>query len=148
MKPFFLTGRLYKVALEVHWSREAIGKESWRFKKQQGLGASPKGHGRTLPPHDSWKAPEIVFGGTQESPRHSESVLDCQEARLSRRLTKGSVSHIATTRQLEGAGPISGPGGVGERHWRYTGVSKTFGKRYSFASGKMKSAPHQRVSVT
>ena len=78
---------------------------------------------------------------------HWERVLAVQEATGTRRLSKGSWSHTATIRQLEGAGPIYGPGGVGERHWRYTGVDKTFGKRYSFASGKMKSAPHQRVSV-
>ena len=156
------------MAVEVHGQREATGKSSWRFEMQKRLGASPKGQGRTLRPHDSRKAPdqifdqkasesvkgsplamrshweiglavqdatgprrlskgswshtattrklealdsildheatESIFGGTMESPRHAESVPEGQEARWSRRITKGSVSHIATIRQLEGAG--------------------------------------------
>jgi hypothetical protein len=76
-----------------------------------------------------------------------ERVLAVQEATGSRRLSKGSWSHTATTRQLEGAGCNPCPGGFGDRLWRYTGVSKTFGKRSNFSRGKMGSAPLQRVSV-
>ena len=78
---------------------------------------------------------------------HWNSVREVPEATWSRRLSKGSVSHIATTRQLEGAGPISGQGGFGQRHRRSTGVDKTLGKRYSFARGKMESEPRHWVTV-
>jgi hypothetical protein len=76
-----------------------------------------------------------------------DGVGDVEEARWSRRLTKGSGSHIATTRQLEGAGHISGPGGFGERQRMSTGVNKTEGQRFSLARGKMESEPRHWVTV-
>ena len=110
-KPF-LPGRSRRAALEVHWNREAIGIASERFKRQHGVGASPKGQCRTLRPDDSWKAPEASlarkvsesgFGGPLEQRSHWGSVIAFQEETWSRRLSKGSASHIATIRQLEGA---------------------------------------------
>jgi len=65
----------------------------------------------------------------------------------SRRRSKGSVSHIATTRQLEGAGRHSCPGGGVERLWRAIGTAKPFGKRLSVSRGNVETAPYQRVSV-
>ena len=50
------------------------------------------------------EASENVKGGLQESTRRSESVLALQEARWSLSLFTGSLSHMATTRQREGAG--------------------------------------------
>ena len=49
----FLTGRLYKVALAVHWSQEAIGSAFQCFKRQSRVGANPKGHGRPGRPYDN-----------------------------------------------------------------------------------------------
>jgi hypothetical protein len=144
------------VAMEVHWNRTAIRISSQRFKRHHGVGAFPKGQCRTLRPHDSWKAPDDIialevswsgFGGPLEQRSDWESVLAFQVATWRRHLTKGSGSHIATTRQLEGAGPISGQGGFGQRHRRSTGVDKTLGKRYSFARGKMESEPRHWVTV-
>jgi len=49
----FLTGRLYKVALAVHWSHTAIGSAFQCFKRQGRVGANPKGHGRPGRPYDN-----------------------------------------------------------------------------------------------
>ena len=144
------------MAMEVHWNRTAIRISSQRFKRHHGVGAFPKGQCRTLRPHDSWKAPDDIialevswsgFGGPLEQRSDWESVLTFQEAPRSRRLSKGSVSHIATTRQLEGAGRHYCPGGFVERLWRSIGTAKRLGKRLSVSSGNVASAPHQRVRV-
>ena len=87
------------------------------------------------------------YGGPLEPHSHWNIVSAIQEAPWSRRLSKGSVSHIATTRQLEGAGPIAGPGGFGERQRVSTGVNKTEGQRFSLARGKMESEPRHWVTV-
>jgi hypothetical protein len=42
--------------MDVHWNCEAIGIASERFKRPQGVGASPKGHDLPVQPYDSWRA--------------------------------------------------------------------------------------------
>ena len=44
-KPF-LTGRLYKVALAVHWSQKAMRSPFQWFKRRDSVGATPKGQSR------------------------------------------------------------------------------------------------------
>ena len=77
------------------------------MKRKDGVGATPKGSVA-----DSWRAPDAIldgealesgFRGPLESASNLESVRAVQEARWSRRRSKGSASPIATKRQLEGA---------------------------------------------
>ena len=100
------------MAMEVHWNRAAIEIASEPFKRQHGVGASPKGQRRTLRPDDSWKAPEAIlarkvlesgFGRPSDPRSHWGRVVAFPEETWSRRLSKGSASHMATVRQLEGA---------------------------------------------
>ena len=57
----FSTGRLWKAALEVDRSRQAIWKAFQRFKRQKRTGASTKGQRRTLRLYDSWRAPDAIL---------------------------------------------------------------------------------------
>jgi len=146
---------------------QPFGKRPSRFKRKDGVGATPKGQCRPVRPYDSWRTPTTFwngrllkcgsrvileakdysgcvrvfkearwswchskrsastsatirqlegydaildrealqggFGGPLETHNHWESALAFQEARWGRRLSKGSVSHNATIRQLEGA---------------------------------------------
>ena len=64
----FLTRQLWRASKEVHWKRQTIGKSAWRLTMQKGVGAYPKGHGRTRRLHDSGKAPDSILD--QETSEH------------------------------------------------------------------------------
>jgi hypothetical protein len=57
----FLTRRLRKASLEVHWSRQVVRKAFERLKRQDGVGASPKGQCRPVRPYDSWRVPDAIL---------------------------------------------------------------------------------------
>jgi hypothetical protein len=101
------------MTLEVHWSTADgwTALETW--KRQDGVGASPKGQGRPVRPYDSWEAPDDIRDqdatesdkrGLHESARRWESLLEGLESRRSLCIFTGSLSHMATTRHREGAG--------------------------------------------
>jgi len=87
------------------------------------------------------------FGGPLEPRGHWNSLREVQDATWSRRLSKGSVSHIAITRQLEGARRHYSPGSLVERPWRSIGTAKPLGNRLKDSGANLESAPLQRVSV-
>ena len=108
----FWTRRRRRASLEVHRSLQDIRKALQLCKRQDEVGASPKGQRHLVRPHDSWKAPdaildrealESVFGGPLEYRSRLDCVGDVEEARWSRRHSKGSESPSATIRHLEGA---------------------------------------------
>jgi len=110
-----LTRKLRRASLEVQWSRQGMRKAFKMVKRQDGVGASPKGQGRPVRPYNSWKAPDDISDqeplesnkrGPYESARRSESILEGLEgleARRSLSIFTGSLSHMATTRHREGA---------------------------------------------
>jgi len=93
---------------------------------------------------------EAVQGGCRgpwATRSHWEIVLAVQDAKTTRGLTKGSGSHIATTRQQEGARPNFRSESFGERQRKSIGNEKPLGNRLGGSRCNRASAPLQRIMV-
>jgi len=95
------TGRPWKASLEFKIPAQVFWAALETLKRQDGVGATPKGQCRPVRPYDSWRQPDAI-----SDPEALESVLEvsascpslleckgeCEEERWSRCLFKGSAS--------------------------------------------------------